>query len=144
MHVLGRNEQAVWYSNPTGVDSPILIDGRETGEYQKAYGTPTKIRASFAISSGANNLGSQGMAELQKYGITTAYTHRMVTHDLKCPVNEESLIWYGIEPGTTYDAVPHNFKVVRNSRSLNHMIYYLKECDVSVEAPTDQAGGIEP
>ena len=93
------------------------------------YSTPVKTRMSMSISSGANNLGSQGMVTLDPYGITTAYTHRMVTHDMNCLINEESLIWIGKTP--TDGA--HNFKVVRVARSLNHIIYYVKEVDVSEE-----------
>ena len=100
----------------------------------------------MAISSGANNLGSQGIAELEQYGITTGYTHRAVTENLDCPMNEESLVWYGIEPTRTVRItsevngelvtteqtvpVPHNFTVVRKAKSLNHLIFYLKEVDV--------------
>ena len=100
----------------------------------------------MAISSGANNLGSQGMAELERYGIATGYTHRAVTDDMDCPMGEESLVWYKIEPTRietreriingqrqevqTLIPVPHNFKVVRKAQSLNHLIYYLKEVDV--------------
>lgn len=130
MHVLERNKQDVWYSNP-GEKTPVLKDGLKTGEYTQTYTTPSKLRMSVAVSSGANNLGSQGMAELQKYGITTAYTHRLVTEDLNCPITEESLIWYRVVPGAYYDSVPHNFKVVRRSVSLTHVTYYLKEVDVN-------------
>ena len=86
---------------------------------------------SVAISSGANNLGSQGMAELERFGIITGYTHRAVTDDMACPMNEESLVWYKIEPVQGGNPVPHNFKVVRKAQSLNHLIYYLKEVDVN-------------
>jgi hypothetical protein len=93
---------------------------------------------SMAISSGANNLGSQGIAEVEPFGITTGYTHRAVTEDLNCNMGEESQVWFGIEPTrtveqngkTTVVAVPHNFEVVRKAKSLNHLIYYLKEVDV--------------
>ena len=100
----------------------------------------------MAISSGANNLGSQGIAELGRPGITTGYTHRAVTEDLNCQMDEESRVWFGIEPtrvvqvqktvnGQTVTVnetvdVPYNFRVVRKAKSLNHLIYYLKEVDV--------------
>lgn len=130
MHVLRRNKQDVWYSNLSGTEM-ILKDGLPTGSYTETYSVPAKLSMSVAISSGANNLGSQGMAELEKYGIVTAYTHRFVTEDMNCPITEESLIWYGITPGQTHDTVPHNFKIVRKSKSLNHVIYYAKEVDVT-------------
>lgn len=132
MHTVARNRRPVWYANLLNVEH-LTEDGLYTGQYEESYTVPKKLMMSVAISSGANNLGSQGMAELQRYGITTAYTHRLVTEDMNCPITEESIIWYGRKPGATYKDVPHNFKVVRRSASLNHMIYYLKEVDVDVE-----------
>lgn len=142
MHVLGRNKEYLWYANPTGEEYVTDANGYKTGERKITYATPTKVKMSMAISSGANNLGSQGMAELERYGIATGYTHRAVTDDMDCPMGEESLVWYKIEPTRTVEetvdgqtvetevSVPHNFKVVRKAQSLNHLIYYLKEVDV--------------
>ena len=146
MHVLGRNKEYLWYANPTGEQYVTDANGYKTGERKITYATPTKVKMSMAISSGANNLGSQGMAELERYGIVTGYTHRAVTDDMDCPMGEESLVWYKIEPTRietreriingqrqevqTLIPVPHNFKVVRKAQSLNHLIYYLKEVDV--------------
>lgn len=139
MRVLERNKQDIWYANPTGsVTYRTDSNGLKTGEKDIAYSAPTKLRMSMAISSGANNLGSQGIATVEPYGIATGYTHRAVTEDLSCPVKEESRIWFGI-PATqtvkvngvdTVVATPHNFEVVRKAKSLNHLIYYLKEVDV--------------
>ena len=146
MHVLERNKEYLWFANPTGEEYVTDTNGYKTGERTITYGTPVKVKMSMAISSGANNLGSQGMAELERYGIATGYTHRAVTDDLSCPMCEESLVWYKIEPTRietreriingqrqevqTMIPVPHNFKVVRKAQSLNHLIYYLKEVDV--------------
>lgn len=146
MHVLGRNKEYLWYANPTGEEYVTDANGYKTGERKITYATPTKVKMSMAISSGANNLGSQGMAELERYGIATGYTHRAVTDDMDCPMGEESLVWYKIEPTRietreriingqrqevqTMIPIPHNFKVVRKAQSLNHLIYYLKEVDV--------------
>ena len=127
MHTQNRNKQDLWYS--LKIRTEEVRDeqtGLLTGEHRVIYSEPVETRMSMSISSGANNLGSQGMVTLDPYGITTAYTHRMVTHDMNCPINEESLIWIGRTP--TDGA--HNFKVVRVARSLNHIIYYVKEVDV--------------
>ena len=101
----------------------------------------------MAISSGANNLGSQGIASLEPYGIVTGYTARAVTEDLNCTMEEQSRVWYGILPTHTETRTvtvngesvqqnvevpnPYNYTVVRKARSLNHLIFYLKEVDVS-------------
>ena len=138
MHVLERNKQTLFYANPTGFVYATDSNGFKTGEKTASYGNPVEARMSMAISSGANNLGSQGMAEIEPYGIATGYTHRAVTEDLNCPMAEESRVWYGRTPTitVTVDGVetevenPHNFEVVRKAISLNHLIYYLKEVDV--------------
>ena len=135
MRVLERNKQDIWYANPTGVTYATDTNGFKTGEKTITYGNPVKTRMSMAISSGANNLGSQGIAEVEPYGIVTGYTHRAVTEDMSCAMSEESKVWFGIEPTKVVDnkevAVPHNFEVVRKAKSLNHLIYYLKEVDVT-------------
>lgn len=147
MRVLERNKEELWYANPSSSTYATDDNGLKTGEKVITYATPVKVRMSIAISSGANNLGSQGMAELQPYGIGTGYTHRAVTEDLNCPMAEDSRIWYGRTPTVTRNVqrvvnnetvtveetvnIPHNYTVVRKARSLNHLIYYLKEVDVS-------------
>ena len=135
MRVLARNKQDIWFDNR--INAPIMVEdqnGLKTGEKSQNYTEPVKARMSMAISSGANNLGSQGMVTLDPYGITTAYTHKASTEDMTCTMDEESRVWYGIEPTEIVNGqevhVPHNFKVVRTAKSLNHLIFYLKEVDV--------------
>lgn len=138
MHTLARNRKSIWYANPSGSTYATDANGLKTGEKIITYGLPTEVRMSMATSSGANNLGSQGIAEVEPYGIVTGYTHRAVTYDMTCPITEESRIWYGIPATTTVKvngvdtvvATSHNFEVVRRSESLNHITYYLKEVDV--------------
>ena len=135
MRVLSRNKKELWYANRTGESYVVDANGLKTGEKEESYSTPVKMKASMSISSGANNLGSQGMVSLEPYGLTTAYTHNAITEDMNCPMDEEALIWYERKPVKIVDGVevpvPHNFKVVRKATSLNHLIYYLKEVDVS-------------
>ena len=146
MRVLERNKYDLYYANPKSVAYAVDSNGFKTGEKTITYDDPVKVRMSMAISSGANNLGSQGIAEVEPYGIVTGYTHRAVTEDLNCAMGEESRVWFGILPTRTVTVtstvngqtvsqeqevpVPHNFEVVRKAKSLNHLIYYLKEVDV--------------
>ena len=135
MRVLERNKKDLWYANRMSSSYVVDEHGLKTGEKTQNYGEPVKVRMSMAISSGANNLGSQGIATLEPYGIVTGYTARAVTEDLNCPMEEQSRVWYGIEPEQEVDGVtvpvPYNYTVVRKARSLNHLIYYLKEVDVT-------------
>ena len=153
MRVLSRNKQDIWFANPTGFSYATDDNGFKTGEKTITYGTATKTKMSMAISSGANNLGSQGIANVEPYGIVTGYTHRAVTEDMSCQMGEESVVWYGIEPTTTVtvDGVttvvknPSNFVVVRKAVSLNHIIYYLQEVDVQYppETPSQSTPTVE-
>ena len=147
VRLLERNKQTLWYANPANSAWVTDDNGLKTGEKTFTYGTPVSARMSIAISSGANNLGSQGMAELERYGIDTAYTHRATTEDMNCSMGEESIVWYGVpherivetqvivngEPQTisTTELLPSNFRVVRKAKSLNHVIYYLKEVEIT-------------
>ena len=125
MRVLTRNKQTLWYKNAIGAEPVLDENGLRTGNIQNTYSEAIRAEMSMAISSGANNLGSQGMAEVEPYGLITGYTHRAVTEDMYCSMNEESLVWYGRDP----EKEPYNFRVVRKAKSLNHLIYYLKEVD---------------
>ena len=147
MRLLERNKKPLWYALRTGSTYITDSNGHKTGDKEQAYGNPVRVMMSMAISRGANNLGSQGIAELEPWGIVTGYTARAVTEDMTCPIAEDSRIWYGIEPTkvvqvqktvngqtVTVDetvSVPHNYKVVRRAESINHLIFYLKEVDVS-------------
>lgn len=147
MRLCARNKQDLWFANRLSEEMVTDPNGLKTGEKKQNYGEPQKIRVSVSASSGANNLGSQGMAELTPYGIGTGYTHNAVTEDMNCPMDEESIVWYGREPTQTVRItemvngeliteervvdVPYNYRVVRKAESLNHLIYYLKEVDVS-------------
>ena len=147
MRLLERNKQTLWFANPDSRSYVVDGNGLKTGEKNTTYGTAMSAKMSVAISSGANNLGSQGMSELERYGISTGYTHRAATEDMNCGMGEESIVWYGVPHERTVQSqvmvngemktietterLPHNFVVVRKSKSLNHLIYYLKEVDVS-------------
>ena len=147
MRILERNKKELWYANRSAESYVVDANGMKTGEKEQTYGTPVKMTASMSISSGANNLGSQGMVALDPYGLTTAYTHNAVTEDMNCPMDEEAIIWYGRTPTHTETVTrtvtgqtvteerevqnPYNFRVVRKATSLNHLIYYLREVDVS-------------
>ena len=67
MRVLARNKKDIWYATRASASYVTDNNGLKTGEKEQTYNTPVKARMSMAISSGANNLGSQGIAELEPY-----------------------------------------------------------------------------
>lgn len=127
------NKSTIWYSNLVhGGNVPVRdSNGLLTGSVKQTYTTPTPVRVALSESIGLNNLTAQGVAELRSYGVTTNYTHRMITEDMDCPINEESIIWHDRDPGDNPYDVPYNFRVVRVSKTLNYKMYYLRQVYVS-------------
>ena len=127
------NKTRIWYSNLIhGESEPVLDEhGLMTGDFVQRYTTPVPLRAALSESIGLNNLSAQGIAELDPYGITTNYTHRMVVEDMNCPLDEESIVWHDRDPGDNPYDVPYNFRVIRASKTLNYKMYYLRQVNTS-------------
>ena len=126
------NKATIWYSNLIHGQTEWVTDqhGLKTGAKVPKYTTPQPIRVALSESIGLNNLTAQGTAESRSYGVTTNYTHRMITEDLGCPINEESILWHDVDPGDNPYDVPYNFKIVRVSKALNYKMYYLRQVNV--------------
>lgn len=128
MRILSRNKQDLWFANRQAETYVVDANGLKTGEKTQSYSNPVKTRMSVD--------GAEGTVVIDSYGINVAvaYTHKAVTEDKSCAMNEESIVWFGIEPTTVINgktvAVPHNFTVVRKTKCLNHLLYFLKEVDV--------------
>lgn len=127
------NKSTIWYANFTGKEPILDENGHRTGEFRMGYTTPTPIRVALSESIGLNNLTAQGTADLRAYGVTTNYTHRMITEDMDCPINEESIIWHDRDPGDNPYDVPYNFRVIRVGKTFNYKSYYLRQVYVTGE-----------
>lgn len=124
MHTLARNERSFFYATYLGKTKKYDTDGNYTGQSEVIYSDPVEIKANISPSL--------GRAELESFGITSGYTHTIVTDDMECPINEYSILWYGI-PVTS----PHNFVVVRKAEALNHIIYALQEVSSNVTSQVE-------
>lgn len=129
------NKTTIWYSNVIKGETVPVRDkhGNLTGEKVPRYTEPKAIRVALSESIGLNNLTAQGVAELRAYGITTNYTHRMITEDMNCPINDESIVWHETNPGDNPYDTPFNFRIVRISKTLNYKMYYLRQVDTDGE-----------
>lgn len=129
------NKTTIWYSNLKRGETEQITDqhGLYTGSTRQKYTDPVPLRVALSESIGLNNLTAQGVAELRSYGITTNYTHRMITEDMDCPIDEESIVWHDRDPGDNPYDVPYNFRIVRISKTLNYKMYYLRQVSVSGE-----------
>lgn len=118
MRSLRRNKRRIYYANL--ISETVNTDeyGNETSETTPVYGTPELVE--FNVSAAA------GTEAVQAFGSFTAYTRTMFTSDNSCPIDEHSIIWFGVEPPAT-----HNYVVVRKADSKNGILYALREVTVS-------------
>lgn len=121
MRALLRNMQTFYYALYDR-KTEVIKDGLRTGQYTVTYSAP--------VSMSANISASKGSADLSPFGIDTQYTKTIVTTDMSCPIDENTILWIGKTPAED-GSVPHNYVVVRVARSLNSITYAIREVKVS-------------
>ena len=124
---LQSNRQKIWYGELEGYTDLLDDDGYKTGEKEKVYSTPLPFLIYVSPAKGENSWNP--------YGIGDEYSNVMSTNDRTCPIQEDSVLWVGIDPQideTTGKAtVEHNYIVTRKAPGLNSILYAIKRVDVS-------------
>lgn len=139
MRTLKRNERKFYYclyANKT----PIVDDyGNETGESIVTYQDPVEMKANISPATGQSNT--------EQFGNLENYDKVIVTDDLNCPIDENSVLFIDKEPEytevlthtttaiTTQDetvSIPvFDYTVRRVAKSLNSISIAVKKVDVS-------------
>lgn len=114
MRTLRRNARPIWYALKTGEKSNMDDYGNETGEVTPIYGSPVSMMCNVSSAVGED--------AVEAFGSFTGYSRTISVADTKCPIDEHSVIWFGIEP-----TEPHNYIVVRKADSKNGILYALRE-----------------
>ena len=125
MRTLQRNKRTIWYALYNGVTDVVDEDRNYTGEQTVSYGTPTLARMNMS--------GGRGQAEIELFGVDNPFTHTAVTDDLTTEFTTDTIWWFGVTPGNTADAVPHNFRCTGISRTINQVVIALQEISISHE-----------
>lgn len=114
----------IYYGAYTGKTPKVDANGYRTLEYEKHYSAPQELWISVSASKGA--------AYASPLGINLDYSKTLSTHDMSCPLTEESVLWIDKDP---YDSegnqTPHNYVVTQVAKSLNVIVYAVKEVKVS-------------
>lgn len=123
MHTLARNKTTIWYALCTGKAELVDEYGNRTGQYELTYSEPQAAAMNIRWDDGA--------VRLEGFGLNDSGKRRMVTDDMNCPIDIDSILWIGIEPNE-YGTVAHNYVVSGSpQKSLNHIVYIVEECNVS-------------
>lgn len=119
MRDLKRNQRTIYYALRTGETVDTDEYGNETSESTPTYGSPIKMSAHVS--------GAAGEDAVNAFGSFTNYSRTIVTTDTSCPLDEDSIVWFGVP-----ETGPHNYIVTRKADSKNGIIYALREVTVSV------------
>ena len=118
MRSLNRNKRLIYYALRTGDLANVDEYGNETGERTPTYGKKTALMCHVSAAT--------GQEAVEAFGSFTGYSRTMYVADSACPIEEDSIIWFGIQPDQ-----PHNYIVVRKADSKNGILYALQEVTVT-------------
>jgi hypothetical protein len=126
MRILNRNKQPIHYATFASKEEILDEYGNPTGQYKLTYTTPQ--RASWNVGFVESD------AEVEMFGIAASSTLRIVAPKDGFPLDETSILWFGITPeikqdGTTDTA--HNYRVVGIRPSLNTVKFYAQKVSVT-------------
>lgn len=118
MRSLNRNKRLAYYALRTGETANRDEYGNETGESTPTYGEINALRVNISAAS--------GQEATEAFGSFTGYSRTMFTADSACPIDVDSIVWFGVAPPE-----PYNYIVVRKADSVNGILYALQEVTVT-------------
>lgn len=118
MRSLNKNKRKIYYALYEGESANYDEYGNETGESTPAYGEAKALMVNISAASGEE--------AVRAFGNFSGYTRTMFVADNGCQINENSIIWFGIEPTD-----PFNYIVTKRADSKNGVLYALQEVIVA-------------
>lgn len=120
MRILDRNKQKFYYS---------LYEGDEHKRDDNFYFRPKYSEAKLCK---ANISAAKGNTENELFGTTADYDRVIITDDMACPIDEQSVLFVDIKPKFDEHNRPlGDYIVKRVARSLNNISYAISKVDVS-------------
>lgn len=124
MKCLNRNKIPFYYCLYQGDVEITDENDYKTGEYRQVYSTPVKLKANISPASGYNTT--------EIFGTSERYDKIIVTDDVGCPIDENAVLFIGVEPTFTTEGTPKfNYVVKRVARSLNAVSIAVSEVKLS-------------
>ena len=125
MKTLKRNHQTLYYSLYTGFEEIKDSNGYYTGEKANSYSVPVMMKATISPVKGESSI--------QLFGNLEDYDRVVTTCNMDCQIDENSILWVGIEPPTkngAYVPTGYNYIVKRVSPSLNSIAIAIGKVNV--------------
>lgn len=124
MKTMERNKTLFWYLLYDKKVPVMDDDGNETGDYRVIY--------KEAVQRKENISAATGSAQVEQFGNFISYDKVIVTDDLSCPIDENSVLFIDKEPEYDTDGNPlYDYIVKRVAKSLNSISYAVSKVNVS-------------
>ena len=124
MRTLVRNKTPFHYAVFLRADKIYDDQGNETGETRQVYGAPVEMRANISAAGGS--------AQVEQFGNLTGYDRVIVTDEMDCPIDENTILFIEKEPEFDEAGNPiYDYIVKRVAKSLNSISYAVGKVDVS-------------
>lgn len=117
MRCLDINKRTIWYAT-FNTEAETTSSSIVSREKTISYNAPVSDKMCVSPAS--------GLVTLEGNGLHTEYTHVMVTDDMSCPINVDTLVWVYKTPSTT-TSTDADYRVTYVSKGLNNIKYGLRE-----------------
>ncbi len=116
MRSLNRNKRPIYYALKVAETANKDEYGNETGEITPVYSDAVALEVNISAATGED--------AVQAFGSFTGYSRTMCVAANACPIEEDSIVWFG-------NTERYNYIVVRKADSKNGILYALQEVTVS-------------
>lgn len=124
MKTMKRNQVPFWYLLYDKKEGLTDEWGNETGEFAVIYKPAVQMKANVSAAT--------GYAQVEQFGNFAGYDKVIVTDDLSCPIDENSVLFVDKEPEYAKDGAPlYDYIVKRVAKSLNSVSYAVSKVSVS-------------
>lgn len=123
MRIMERNKQRFWY---------LLFDRTEPVKDEYGNETDPEVVYKDAAEMRANVSAATGASQVEQFGSLTGYDKVIVTDDLSCPIDENTVLFLDKEPVYNEDGKPlYDYMVRRVAKSLNSVSIAVTKVNVS-------------
>ena len=124
MKTMERNKTGFWYLLYDRKEPVIDEYGNETGEETVVYKEAAAFRANVSAATGSS--------QVEQFGALSGYDKVIVTDDLRCPIDEHTVLFLDKRPEYDEDGKPlYDYIVKRVAKSLNSISYAVTKVSVS-------------
>ena len=124
MKVMERNKSTFYYMLYVRTENLEDAEGYETGEKKVVYDEAVSMRANISPATGQSNV--------EQFGNLENYDKVIVTDDLTCPIDENSVLFIDKSPAYDEEGNPlYDYTVKRVAKSLNSISIAVSKVKVS-------------